>query len=790
VLEVVEGQTLEERLRPPSGMPVPEALGIARQIAEALEAAHEHGIVHRDLKPANIKIRPDGVVKVLDFGLAKPIAPPESRAGGEDLSHSPSAADRTKAGMLLGTAAYMSPEQAQGKRVDRRSDIWAFGVILYEMLTGLRGFSGETTVEVLSNVMRAEPDWTALPAATPPAVRSLVQRSLQKDPARRLRDIADARFQIEEALTGGPDAAAVRTPARRKPDGRMLWVGALIVLTALTAAIAWRMRPATEAAEVRFQITTPPTTQLTSLAMSPDGRQVVFVASADGRSQLWVRTLDSLAARPLAGTDDATFPFWSPDSRSVAFSANAQLKRVDVERGTVRLVASGGALGGTWNRDGTILFERHAGGGLFRVSAEGGDVQAATKITPQASGHQYPQFLPDHRHFLFYAIGTEPGIYLGLLGAPDQWERILDADAATYASSGHLLFVRGGTLFAQSFDPTRLELAGTPVIIAEQIVGGGGTAGLSASAAGHIAYRTGPSRVQHQFVWFDRSGAALQTVAGSDFGNGFNASLSHDGRRLAMDRRSTGTADIWLLDVIRGIPERFTFHPAFDLGPVWSPDDRLIAFSSDRRAPRQWTLYMKPANGIGDEEQLLAAGAVAGPNDWSPDGQIILYAQGISAGKRDIWALPLDGQRKPYPVVATPFNETNAQFSPDGKWIAYQSNESGSVEIYVQPFPAGRKVRISNGGGVQVRWRQDGTELFYLTPDNRLVAVPIRFDAEAKSVDVGRPEPLFETQLAGTPQHDGGRHYMVAPDGQRFLMDTLTEVELPITIILNWKPQP
>jgi hypothetical protein len=393
---------------------------------------------------------------------------------------------------------------------------------------------------------------------------------------------------------------------------------------------------------------------------------------------------------------------------------------------------------------------------------------------------------------LIYATGTVPGIYGGVLGAPDPPRRIVDAQAVSYASSGHLLFVRGGTLFGQVFDPVRFALAGSPVVIAEQIVadgGSGATAALSASAAGPFAYRTGPSTSHHHFVWFDRSGAPLETIPGSDLGDGYNSSLSPDASRLATSSRVEGTADVWLLDVKRGVSTRLTTDPAFDLAPVWSPDGRRIAFTSNRRGPSEWALYMRATDGTGNEELLVEK--ELGPNDWSPDGRFILYTIAGLKGDRDVMALPLEGDRKPVSVVATPFNETNGQFAPDGKWIAFQSNESGRPEIYVQPFRRlGPKVRISTEGGIQARWRSDGKELFYLAPDERLMAVPIQLDAQRNVVDVGTPVALFTTALAGIPQDDGGRQYMVSRDGQRFLMDALREVTLPITVVLNWKPKP
>jgi eukaryotic-like serine/threonine-protein kinase len=792
VMELIEGPTLADRIAE-GPIAIDEALPLAKQIAEALEAAHEHGIIHRDLKPANIKVRLDGTVKVLDFGLAKAMEGPTAGSVSPSMSPTVTTPAMTRAGMILGTAAYMAPEQARGNTVDRRADIWAFGCVLYEMLTGHRAFAATSAVEVISDVLKTDPEWAALPAGAPTIVRSLLRRCLQKDPSRRLRDAADARFQIEEALSDSGDAAPGRTTAFSARPRRTWWVAVVIIASAAAVALSlWSSRrPAPDPEEVRFEIHAPPTTEPTSIALSPDGKMLVFVATTNRQSRLWARRLNAVSARPLEGTENARLPFWSPDSRSVGFAADAQLKRVDIESGAVRVLASGGALGGAWNRDGTILFDRAPGPSLFRVSAEGGEPRAVTQPTPEANDHWSPQFLPDHSHYLIYATGTVPGIYGGVLGAPEPPRRIVDAQAASYVSSGHLLFVRGGTLFAQVFDPVRLALAGSPVAVAEQIVTSGvtgATAALSVSAAGPFAYRTGPSTSRHHFVWFDRSGAPLETIPGSDFGDGFNSSLSPDASRLAISSFVEGTTDIWLLDMKRGVSTRLTTDPAFDLGAVWSPDGRRIAFSSNRRGPSEFALYMRATDGTGNDELLVPE--ELGPDDWSPDGRFILYRIAGLKGNTDIMALPLEGDRTPVPVVATPFNEGQAQFSPDGQWIAFQSNASGRPEIYVQPFRRpGQKVRISTEGGIQARWRGDGKELFYLAPDQRLMAVPIQLDAQRNVVDVGTPVALFTTALAG-PQGNAGRHYMVSRDGQRFLMDTLREVTLPITVVLNWKPKP
>ncbi len=453
-------------------------------------------------------------------------------------------------------------------------------------------------------------------------------------------------------------------------------------------------------------------------------------------------------------------------------------------------MVGGGALSGSWNQDGTILYHRAPGGGLFRVSADGGVPQVEAQGSPQANDHYFPQFLPDYRHFLFYATGTAPGIYVGALGGADAPRRILDAQSATYVPSGHLLFVRQDTSSRSPSILLRAELAGNPTPIAEQIIVRDEKVAVSASAGGAIVYRAGPSIAPHKFVWYNRSGGTLETVAGSDFAGSDHSSLSPDGTRLAASSRTEGTSDIWVLDMKRGVPSRLTFHPAFDLSPEWSPDGRRIAFTSNRRGPTEWALFMKAVDGSGDDEILLDLGTA--PTDWSRDGRFILYQKMVRPNTPgDIWALPLEGERRSFPVTETTFNETNAQFSPDGRWIAYQSDESGRVEIYVQPFRgSGRKVRVSGSGGVQVRWRRDGKELFFLASDNQLMAIPIRLDGSSGDIELGTAVALFPTRLAGIPRNAGARHYMVSADGQRFLMDTLTEVSIPITVVLNWKPQP
>jgi eukaryotic-like serine/threonine-protein kinase len=533
VLELVEGETLAERLaRGP--VPIDEALEIASQILLALEAAHDKGIVHRDLKPANIKQTRDGT----DFGLAK------VREGGDGQSLSSSPTMMTAAtGIIMGTAAYMSPEQAKGKEVDRRSDVWAFGCVLYELLTGRAVFGGETVGEVLGAIFRAEPDWSRLPAETPESIRRLLRRCLQKDRKLRLRDCGDARIEIEDAKTGSRASEVPRASRRRE---WLAWASAAAFALVAVLAIAWALRPAPPARELRLDIATPPTTDPISLAISPDGQKLVFAATSDGRTGLWVRSLDSASAKPLAGTDYATFPFWSPDSRSVGFFADSKLKRIDVDGGFVQTLATVAAgRGGAWSPEGVIVFAPTGVGTIFRIPAAGGEMVAMTQLQrPEQFNHRFPQFLPDGRHFLFYVQGTPDagGVYVGRIDGSET-RRLTNADAAAvYSSSGHLLFVRQGTLFAQDFAPDRLTLTGSPFRVSERIAvhARSFVAALSASAAGPIVYRTGSSGMQRQFVWLDRSGAELGKVGEPDNAEPTSPSLSPDGRRVAMYRTVNG----------------------------------------------------------------------------------------------------------------------------------------------------------------------------------------------------------------------------------------------------------
>jgi eukaryotic-like serine/threonine-protein kinase len=771
VLELVDGPTLADRLAH-GPLPCDEALAIAAQIAEALEAAHASGVVHRDLKPANIKIAKSGAVKVLDFGLAKIYA---DDMPGRDVSLSPTiTAHGTRAGVILGTAAYMSPEQARGGSVDGRSDIWAFGCVLFEMLTGRTAFGADTVPDTVVRVLSREPDLATLPGNTPASVISLLKRCLQKDVNRRLRDIVDARFQIEDALTSG-DSKTQETGGGTSRRAYAGWiVAAVIAVSAVVAGVMFRRAPA-DASAMRLIIDTPEGSDPYYFALSPDGRR--FVYSFEGR--LWIRSLEQDEGRVLMGTQGAQMPFWSPDSRSIGFLAEGSLKRIDLDSGFVRSLAGApNPRRGAWSPDGTILFGASAGP-LMRVSADGGDVRPATTLLPGQSSHRWPVFLPGGRRFLFLSLGSADvrGIYVGSLDA-NEITRLVDGEPAfDFLPPSHLLLTRDGALWAQRLNMAHTAVEGqmipvSPRVLTDNSVNGLGA--LSVSAAGPIAFRTAAGK--SQLIWLDRTGREMTALTDADDSRWDDPTLSPDGATVALRRNIAGNTDLWLVDA-RGVLRRLTFEPAIEGAPIFSPDGKRVAYASDP-ADGLWDIYERPADGTGSQTLLLKTPENENPLDWSRDGRFLLFLGQSAKTDFDVWALPLTGGKKAFPIAQSPFNETPATFSPDGRWVTYCSNESGRVEVYAVPFPGpGPRVQISVGGGVAPRWRRDGRELYYSTVKG-VVAVAI--ETRGSTLVTGTPQVLFNPGvLTGI---------VASADGQRFLAVKNVSQASPVSILLNWTP--
>jgi Tol biopolymer transport system component len=808
-MELVDGEDLAERLKR-GAIPVDEALEIARQIAEALEEAHQHGIVHRDLKPANVKVAPDGKVKVLDFGLAKAYAGEAASGSAPELSQSPTLAHTgTQAGIILGTAAYMSPEQARGKPLDKRADIWAFGVLLYEMLTGRQLFAGETVSDVLAAVLTRDPDYAALPARTSPAIQRLLRSCLERNPRERLRDIGDARLALRDVgasseATGDTAPAGFPSRVRRAMLAAGLALAVISLVAGFVAGRGWpTSAPATASRPTaRFEIATPQGLALPdgvqgALAIAPDDRAIVFVAGdADGR-RLYMRYLPRTEVAPIPGTEGAADPFFSPDGRWVAFFANGHLKKVSLVDGTVvevplssSEIAAVDDTGGCWAPDGTIVFAPSYSGGLVTVPADGGPVRALTTRNAAAgeASHDWPDLLPDGEHVLYTIEHTgrpfdEAAIAVVSLRTGKSKVVLQGGTAARY-SSGHLVYGRGSRLLTVPFDPKRLEVTGEVSTVVDGVAAetGRGRTDFAVSRAGSIVFAPGTlNAYPRDLLWAARDGTL--TPASPTRRAILSMSLAPDAERALVEIQGSDD-DLWLLDLTRDAATRLTFGNE-STGPAWAPDGKRFVWSSDRAGP--FNLYLGSVDEPARAERLAPSEQAQGWPSWAPDGSRIVYEQDDPATQGDIWMLALDGDRRPRALVKTSFHETAPSLSPDGRWLAYASDESGRTEIYVQAFPGPLPRRQASGGrgaGLNgrpqvsaadrtiTRWSRDGHELFYWDGD-RLMSVTIKPGA---ALDVGLPRVVLEMRTAYN-------YFDVAPDGRFLVVRDVAPVPLTRLVV-------
>jgi Tol biopolymer transport system component len=785
VMEYIDG-------KPVAGpLPVDQALEYGIQICQALHAAHKKGIIHRDLKPSNILLTKQGV-KLLDFGLAKlgPSAGNGSKSASESAEQATIAA-LTGAHTVVGTPQYMAPEQIEGKEVDARTDIFAFGCVLYELLTGKRAFEGTSASSVMASVLATTPKpLEEMIPLTPPALDRIVSRCLAKDPEDRWQTARDVMAELQWVQQGG---SRVGLPAivtgRRKTREHLAWAAfAVAVLAAAGFGVAWMRRAPEPPQLVKFAMPVPDgLSNPTSPEISPDGRTVAFIATdRQGATQVWVRPMDALEAHPLAGTEGAVRLFWAPDSRQVAFSGSGKLRKVDISGGPPQTICdTPTGSDGSWSPDGVILFDGRGNDPIWRVPAVGGvakvEVQVGAKTGRSAAG--WPVFLPDGKHYLWMSYGSDTSDQTLMVSTLDSGEApktlFKTTSRVVYAPPGYLLFVRENTLVAQRFDVGSAAVQGEAVPIGEGLgVDSVGLASFSVSRTGVLVYRAGDT-AGSRLLWYDRAGKS--TPALDVLGGYGDAAPSPDGKLVAYDAPSGGAGiDIWIRDVQRGVTQRFTFEPGDQIIPQWAPDGSRIVYTD--RGKGLGDLYVRDASGAKGAEQLLTSPDLKLATDWSRDGAYLLYSDQAKDTGWDLWALPMKGDRKPFVIRQTPFAEVMATFSPDGKYVAYQSNESGRGEIYVQEFPEARhKWQVSTQGGVHPFWRQDGRELFYRA-GSRVMAVPVQI---APEFSAGVPVELFQAPFVTALDRAQCRPM---PDGQRFLVLAApgNEAVLPASVLLNW----
>jgi serine/threonine protein kinase len=793
VMEYLEGQTLADRVAQAKGpLPLEQVLAIGTAIADALDRAHRAGIVHRDLKPGNVMLTKSGP-KLLDFGLAKLRGPatPISLSGMTRMAASPA----TAKGTILGTIHYMAPEQVEGREADTRCDIWALGALLYEMATGRRPFEGESAASVIGAILKDVPPVvsTRQPLA-PTALDHLVERCLEKDADERWQDARDVKRELVWIASARSRPGADIPLPRSGHRSVALWLAACVVVAAALGATAL-MRPRQNGSSpVRTVLSIVPPDNVRpggSFALSPDGRHFAFVGlSGDGAATLWVRSMDSPTSRQLPGTEDASYPFWSPQSEAIGFFAGGKLKTVAMVGGAApkTLASVQNGRGGAWGADGTILYSTQASP-LLRVSDKGGPSTPATSLDLQHRqiAHRWPAFV-DSRHFVYTAqgVGDATGIYLGSLDSPASTRLVGNYSNSAFIG-GHLLFELDGALVSQSLDVNGGRMVGGTVEVAGTVAfsAGMGFAAFSASSTGVLAYTAGGAASASEMSWFDRQGKRLVQL-GADTGVtqyiSYGERLSPDGRTLAFAAFRLPTADIWLVDIGRDVASRFTFDEAGEINPVWSPDGAALLFSSNRSG--FYNLYRKAVSASGEETLLFKSATHQYSTDWSRDGRTILFANIDPETLSDIWMVPATGDGKPIPVLVTAFNEYSARLSPDGRWMAYTSDESGRPEVYVQRFPtATGKVQISTQGGSEPSWRGDGRELFYVAANRTLTAATV---TTAPDFSAGRPTKLFDTVVDTSLGVINAPHYAATADGQRFLMNVSATSQTPTTIVLNW----
>jgi Tol biopolymer transport system component len=796
VMEFLEGETLTERLAK-GPLPLEQVLRYGIEIADALEKAHRQGIVHRDLKPGNVMITKSGV-KLVDFGLAKLAAP---RSGGVLSSFSvlPTQAGEnlTAEGTILGTFQYMAPEQLEGHEADARTDIFALGLLLYEMATGKKAFTGKSQASLIAAIIHTQPEAiSSVQPMTPPALDRVVRTCLAKDPDDRFHTAHDVKLQLQWIAEGG-SAVGLPAPvaAKRKSREKLAWALVPVAALAAAAATAFVIRLRSEPPRVVQSTLLPPVKSTFAfdagpMALSPDGRRMAFIATSSGANMLWVRPLAGLSAQPLAGTEGASYPFWSPDSRFLGFFANGKLKKIEASGGPPQTLADASlGRGGTWNREGVILFAPSSRDSIYRVSAAGGEASAVTKLDVEASefSHRWPVFLPDGRRFLYLGqaslTGSEKnGIYAASLDGGGRKLLFSGNTNVVYAPPCYLLFQRDRTLLARPFDRKALRFTEEAFPVAENVklFTNVASAAFTASDTGLIAYQAGSGGGLTQLTWLDRAGKPVGTVGAP--GQLAGPRLAHDGRRVAVGTEDNqGFADIWIYDLERNTPTRFTFDPNADFAPVWSPDDSRIVFSASRKNPAD--LYRKDSSGTASEEPLFASITFKVATDWSADGRVLLFQTNDPRTRNiwDLWTYSI-ADRKATPFIQTPFNEILGRFSPDGRWIAYVSNESGREEVYVVPFPGpGGKWQISTTGGRAPAWTRGGREIVYEAPGDEIMAVEVR---TAPTFQAGIPKALFKTHLRPPP----GRQFDVTPDGERFLVNLRPgdQVSDPVTLVQNW----